>query len=124
MRSFDDGRPFMRRYWCGDVHGEYHQILIWIPDDFLCLLKYNGHVFIDATFRTVPYPFSQCVIVMAHDAGTNEYVPCAFCLLTGRNEYLYCNMLHEIIKSFYCYRDSTHYKICIFKLYFAGLVKK
>ncbi|KAF0987729.1 hypothetical protein HZS_1460 [Henneguya salminicola] len=47
MRSLQNGSPFSRRYWCGDIHGDYHQILLWITDECLSLLRYNGHTFID-----------------------------------------------------------------------------
>ena len=96
-RNLKNGNPFLRRYWSGDVHGDYHQIFIWVTDACLALMRYNGHTFIDATFRVVPAPFTQCLIVMVFDAGTQSFIPCVYCLMTGRNEYLYCIILHELI---------------------------
>jgi hypothetical protein len=34
---------------------------------------------------------------MALDKGTNLYVPCAWSLMTGKSEYLYCVLLHEMV---------------------------
>jgi hypothetical protein len=34
---------------------------------------------------------------MCFDAGTNLYIPCAYALLTGKNEYLYCALLRELV---------------------------
>ncbi|KAF0988434.1 LOW QUALITY PROTEIN: hypothetical protein HZS_8132, partial [Henneguya salminicola] len=47
MTSLQNGSPFFRIYWCRDIHGDYHQKLIWIPSECLSLLRYNGHTFID-----------------------------------------------------------------------------
>ena len=90
------GTPFIRRNWFGDVHGDYHRILIWVSDSGLALLRQQGQVFIDGTFRVVPSQFKQCVIVLAFDASTNVYVPCTYSLFTGKSESLYRIFLHEI----------------------------
>lgn len=92
-----NGQPFFRRFWCGDVHGEYHKIIIWCTNECLSLMRYNSHTFVDATFRSTPAPFYQCLIIMVHDIGTNLYIPCVFALMTGRKEHLYSIVFHEII---------------------------
>ncbi|KAF0991963.1 hypothetical protein HZS_4164 [Henneguya salminicola] len=43
MRSLQNVSPFSQRYCCGDIHGDYHQMRIWITDECLFLLRYNGH---------------------------------------------------------------------------------
>lgn len=96
-RLLSNGQPFFRRYWSGDVHGEYHQIMIWATNESISLMKYNGHTFVDGTFRMAPAPFVQCLIIMVYDIGTDSFVPCAYCLITGKNEHLYCNVFHELI---------------------------
>jgi hypothetical protein len=87
----------LQRNWFGRVKGVYHRVMLWAPDDFLALLKYEGHTFFDATFWVVPAPFAQCFIVMVYDAGTNVFVPCVYCLMTAKLKHLYCIALHEII---------------------------
>ena len=93
----DNGQPFFRRLWIGDIHGEQHRIIIWITNECLSLLRYNTHTFIDVTFKVTPHPFYQCVIVMTYDCGTRLYVPCAYALVTCKNEYIYCELLHQLI---------------------------
>lgn len=97
LRDLPNGQPFFRRYWSGDIEGEYHQMFIWCTNEALSLMRYNSHTFIDCTFRSVPAPFIQCLIIMVHDIGTELFVPCAYCLLTSKNEYLYLTAFHEII---------------------------
>ncbi|KAF0986330.1 hypothetical protein HZS_1431 [Henneguya salminicola] len=60
-------------------------------------MHYNGHTFIDGSFRRVPVPFTQCLIIMVHDIETELFIPAESCLLTGKNKQIYCNVLHEII---------------------------
>ncbi|KII67378.1 hypothetical protein RF11_05144 [Thelohanellus kitauei] len=97
LRTLTDGSPFLRSSWFGAVRGVYHQMLIWVTDECLSLLRYNGHCFIDGTFKTSPSPFKQCVIIMTFDRGTHKYIPCVYALLTGKNEYLYRKLFSEII---------------------------
>ncbi|KAF1740360.1 hypothetical protein MXB_4683, partial [Myxobolus squamalis] len=78
--NLKSGMRMCRRHWLGDIHGEWHQMLIWLPDEFMSILHYDGHTFIDATFHIALAPFVQCLIVMAFDAGTDLYVPCAYIL--------------------------------------------
>jgi hypothetical protein len=92
-----DGRPFLRRSWSGDIHGHYQRVLLWATDDSLAVLRCNGQIFIDATFRVVPHGFAQLLIVMAFDRATNIYCPCAYALMTSRCEYLYCVVFHELV---------------------------
>lgn len=91
------GLPMLRRHWYGDIDGEYHEALLWATDETLALLRWNGPVFIDGTFRIAPSPFIQCLIVMAYDQSTKLYVPCAYCLVTCKSEYIYCTFLHEMV---------------------------
>lgn len=60
-------------------------------------MRYNSHTFVDCTFRSVPAPFLQCLIVMVFDVGTQLFVPCAYSLITSKNEYMYLTVFHELI---------------------------
>jgi hypothetical protein len=33
-----EGKPFLRRSWFGDVHGEFHRVLLWATDHGLAML--------------------------------------------------------------------------------------
>ncbi|KAF0985460.1 hypothetical protein HZS_1461 [Henneguya salminicola] len=58
-------QPFFIRYWSGTSTGKTQNSNL-----SLTLLRYNSHTFIDATFKIIPRPFFQCVIVMTYDCGT------------------------------------------------------
>ncbi|KAF0985619.1 hypothetical protein HZS_1324, partial [Henneguya salminicola] len=50
----ENGQPFFTRLWTGDIHNEYHTAMIWAKNEILGFLRYNSHVFIDATIRSTP----------------------------------------------------------------------
>ena len=58
----------------------------------------NGKVqlYIDGTFRIVPNPFYQCLIIMVFDVQTAVYVPVFYVLMSGKHETLYWHALHWI----------------------------
>jgi hypothetical protein len=70
---------------------------MWTSDEALSILRMDTQIFVDATFRVTPAPFSQCLIIMAFDPSTNLYVPCVWALMTAKCEYLYCEVLHSVI---------------------------
>ena len=59
----------------------------------------NGkvQVYIDGTFRIVPNPFYQCLIVIVFDVQTEIYVAIVYVLMTSKTESLYWHALHWII---------------------------
>ncbi|KAF0985903.1 hypothetical protein HZS_7082 [Henneguya salminicola] len=61
-KNLTNGAIMFRRHWKGNIDGEIHHTVIWATDDALALLRYNGPTFIDMMFKTVPRPFSQCLI--------------------------------------------------------------
>lgn len=97
LKNLSDGRIMLRRHWKGDIDGDMHEALIWSTDEALALMRYNGPTFIDATFKTVPSPFVQCLIVLVYDRGSQLYVPCVYSLQTSKSEYMYCTILHELV---------------------------
>lgn len=96
LRSLN-GNPFLRRHSFLEVHGEYHEFMIWATNECIALLRYNSHTFIDCTFKSTPSQFTQCLIIMVYDHATELYIPCVYALLTGKNECLYSSIFHEII---------------------------
>ncbi|KAF0988388.1 LOW QUALITY PROTEIN: hypothetical protein HZS_2244 [Henneguya salminicola] len=70
----NDCQAFLRKY-SEPFDGEQHQFILRATDETLSLLRYNGPVLIDATFRVGPAPFVQCLIVRVYDKGTDFYVP-------------------------------------------------
>jgi hypothetical protein len=68
-----------------------------MTSEAVCLLRANGPVYIDGTFAVTPNAFSQTIIIMVFDVATSCYIPCIYALLTGKNEWLYLRLLHEVI---------------------------
>jgi hypothetical protein len=93
----EQGLRFCRRHWRGDLLGKDHQVIIWASEEGLSVLRQQGQVFIDGTFRIVPIAFFQCVVIMAFDPTTNLFIPCAWSLLTGKFEHIYWILLQEMI---------------------------
>ncbi|KAF0991025.1 hypothetical protein HZS_3638 [Henneguya salminicola] len=91
-------QPYFRRYWVRDIHGVQHKIMIGATNPSLSLLRYNGHTFVDGTFRTtLSRPFYQCLIIMVFDQANYLFIPYVFGLMTVKNEHIYCECLHPVI---------------------------
>ncbi|KAF0990258.1 hypothetical protein HZS_3559 [Henneguya salminicola] len=80
----------------GRFNGDFHRIMSWTSGEGLFILRQQGQVYIDGTFRVVPSTFFPCVVIMAFDASSNWTIPCVWCLTTGKNEHIYCEILHNI----------------------------
>jgi len=46
-------------------------------------------MYVDCTFRIVPNPFYQCLIIMIFDTSLQIYVPVAWILMTGKTDECY-----------------------------------
>ncbi|KAF1741842.1 hypothetical protein MXB_4438 [Myxobolus squamalis] len=55
----DNHIPVLKRNWFGDIDGIYHQVLLWILNEVIRLLCYDGQIFIDLEFRICPANFGQ-----------------------------------------------------------------
>jgi len=71
----DDNRPFLRSFWSGYLGLSYHKYLIWGSPTLTSILKLNDLILIDGTFRVVPSPFHQLLIIMAYDKMSTLFVP-------------------------------------------------
>jgi MULE transposase domain len=80
--------------------GDLHRCTGWGNPKLLGLLQYPKlNMYLDCTFKCVPAPFYQCMIVMVYDHGTNMYVPVMYVLLTSKLENVYFQALHWVIAS-------------------------
>ncbi|KAF1741291.1 hypothetical protein MXB_3143, partial [Myxobolus squamalis] len=59
----------------------------------------ESSVFIDATFRVTPASLLQFMIIMGFDPTSNVYVLCVWAMMSAKEKYLYCEVLHSIIVS-------------------------
>ncbi|KAF0989690.1 LOW QUALITY PROTEIN: hypothetical protein HZS_2039 [Henneguya salminicola] len=69
--------------------------MIWATNESLCMMRYNTHTYIDATFRSIPSSFTQYLIIL--DIGTELNISCVYTLMISKNEYLYSIALHELV---------------------------
>jgi hypothetical protein len=67
-----------------------HRIIGWTHPTLLQLLKYRQTaLFNDGTFRCVPRPSHQCVVVIVHDRATGCNVPVFYTIATERSHTTY-----------------------------------
>ncbi|KAF0992717.1 hypothetical protein HZS_1329 [Henneguya salminicola] len=64
--NLSDGLLMMRKYSVGTINGEQHQFILWATDESLSLLRHNGPVLIDATFRVVLARSGQIFMSQQH----------------------------------------------------------
>ncbi|KAJ8519457.1 hypothetical protein ON010_g18074 [Phytophthora cinnamomi] len=76
-----------QRVWDINVYYEgntLHRLIAWAHPRLLELLLYpNSSIFVDGTFRSVPRPFRQCLVVMVDDPASRVFVPVKYILATG-----------------------------------------
>ncbi|KAF0986469.1 hypothetical protein HZS_2862 [Henneguya salminicola] len=54
-----------------------------VTNETPALLKYNSHVFIDSIARSTCKDFSQYIVLMTFDLGSQTFVPCDYALVTS-----------------------------------------
>ena len=64
---------------------------------FGILKSRSVQIFLDATFRCVPKPFYQCLILMAFCEATEVYVPIYYVLMTSKKYMSYWRAFNQII---------------------------
>ncbi|KAF0990818.1 hypothetical protein HZS_8045 [Henneguya salminicola] len=100
MPSFKNSQQrefILQRYWCRDIHSKYRHMLIWIPTECLSLLRYNGHAFIDDTFKSTLAPSGKCMIILTFDRETLKYIPCFYSLRTAKvNAFVVTSCLNKL----------------------------
>ncbi|GMF37841.1 unnamed protein product [Phytophthora fragariaefolia] len=63
-------------------------------------LKNKGAtVFVDGTFRCVPQPFYQCVVIMVHDQASDCFLPAFYVLCSSKESGMYCNVIDHVIQA-------------------------
>jgi hypothetical protein len=100
--SSTDSRKFLRfdfTYATQNTHllekNKLHRILLWSHPDLFPMLKRAAiRMHIDGTFRCVPRPFTQCVIVLMHDDETELNVPVVYGLVDSKETWTYWHLFH------------------------------
>eukprot|EP00733_Pompholyxophrys_punicea_P001808 Pompholyxophrys_punicea_v1_NODE_1050_length_1012_cov_8.280042.p1 type:complete len:163 gc:universal NODE_1050_length_1012_cov_8.280042:292-780(+) len=96
-----DGRLFLQyNFTYADKDDDtLKRMLVWIHSRLKSLLKYAIPAFLDGTFKCVPKPFTQCMVLMVFDEASDLYIPVVYGLLQDKKEWSYWNFLHLVIVS-------------------------
>ena len=94
--------------------GKLHRIMGYGKPSIFGLFHGNVQLFIDGTFRIVPIPFYQCLIMMVYDVQTQVYVPIMYVLMTGKTQFFYYHALDWEIVAYNCKLESI-IVMCEFK---------
>jgi hypothetical protein len=106
--SDSDSRLFLRFHFSYEIADKKHvgrlcKLLMWAHPDLLPILRRRGiPCFLDGTFRSVPQPFQQCLILMAFDDETELYVPIVFALVENKSSWTYWHFIHLVIVATEC----------------------
>ncbi|KAF1741279.1 hypothetical protein MXB_3612 [Myxobolus squamalis] len=85
----DDITLCTRKSYMGErFNRDFPRIITWASDEELSILRQQGQVHIDGTLR--------CAVITVVDVSSNLTIPCVWCLTTGKNEHIYCEILHSI----------------------------
>lgn len=92
-----DKNIFLRAYKKCIVYDKIESFAIWASEEGLSVLRQQGQIFIDGTFKIAPSNYKQCILIMGYDVSTYVYVPCVWCLMSAKNETMYWFFLQEVI---------------------------
>jgi hypothetical protein len=103
--SSEDPRPFLITNYkyllplSDERNGrKLHNLLMWAHPDLMTILRrHSTSIYIDCTFRCVPKPYSQCLIIMVYDDETDIYVPVVYFLLDNKCQWTYWHALHFVL---------------------------
>ena len=108
--SKTDQRSFMRFKLVIEVDGKLCKLIGWCHPDLLFMLKSeNISIFVDCTFKCVPWGFRQLMVIMMYSRAHDCYLPTWFILLPGKAEILY----HEALRAAVWQTDPVKRKLSI-----------
>ncbi|GMF52676.1 unnamed protein product [Phytophthora fragariaefolia] len=56
-------------------------------------------LFVDGTFRCVPQPFYQCVVIMVHDQASDCFLSVFYVLCSSKESDMYWNVIDHVIQA-------------------------
>ncbi|KAG3232845.1 hypothetical protein PI124_g22077 [Phytophthora idaei] len=94
----DDRRPFLQFNVVHTVGCGQQRYVGFGHPDLVRLLRYSSSaIFFDGTFKMVPRPFTQCLIVMVKDPDVDVYAPAMYVLMDSKQQDAYWNALNYVI---------------------------
>jgi hypothetical protein len=77
---------------------ELRKLILWCHPDLQIMLRRQGlRAFVDGTFRCVPRPFTQCLILMIMDDETDLFIPVVYCLVDNKSQWTYWHFFHYVL---------------------------
>ncbi|OWY97538.1 hypothetical protein PHMEG_00031912 [Phytophthora megakarya] len=93
-----DPRPFLQFSVVYTIGCGMHICVGFGHPELIRLLRYsNSAIYIDGTFKMVPAPLRQCLIVIVKDLGVDVYVPAMYVLMDSKHQDAYWNALNFVI---------------------------
>jgi hypothetical protein len=90
-----------QRFFKGEANvfygDKFVSCLFWASTEGMNLLHQSDHMFVDGTFKCVPKPYKQLLIIMGHHMYTRVHFPAVFVLMNGKSEYAYDLALNIIL---------------------------
>jgi hypothetical protein len=81
-----------------DSGGILRHVVGWAHPQLVFLMKAGSvSAFVDSTFRCVPDPFDQCLVLMIYDQYHKCYVPVFHVLMQTRTELAYWHAFNQIV---------------------------
>ena len=105
LRNTVNGLPFYKGmtnvYFCKNKIS----CIFWASTEGLNLLKQCDHMFIDGTFKVVPKPFKQLLIIIGLHRYTKVFFPASFILMSSKSMEAY-ELVLRVLKSWYKKEES------------------
>lgn len=96
--NLDDNKRFLKFKLQIEENGVYKYIVGWAHPALMFLFRHGAvNIFVDCTFKVVPAPFDQLMVLMIYSAAYNSYIPVFFVLLQGKSTFMYWNAINQII---------------------------
>jgi hypothetical protein len=92
------GLPFFRGKSKIFLRDGFQQFVFWASSETINLLRGSDQFFIDGTFRCVPKPFNQLLVIMGHHKVTKVHVPGIYILMESKDEAAYKFIFNLIIE--------------------------
>ena len=85
-----------------EYNGKLERIIGFGNPSLSRLLRGCKRMFINGTFKFLPKPFYQCLIIMVFDNQTDAYVPVFYILMTSKTQQVYSHVIRWLDATIIC----------------------